>query len=37
MVAYAQAAGVPMAVPESCSHVVSPKQKISLALKGLHS
>ena len=28
--AYEQAAGVPMAVPESCSHVVLPKLKMLL-------
>jgi len=32
MVAYEQAAGVPMAVPESCSHVVLPKLKILLLI-----
>jgi hypothetical protein len=32
MVAHAQAAGVPMAVPESCSHVVLPKLKMLLVI-----
>ncbi len=35
MVAYEQAAGVPMAVPESCSHVVLPKLKILLLITSL--
>ncbi len=35
MVAYEQAAGVPMTAPESCSHVVLPKLKILLFITSL--